>query len=265
MVFAKPTLANLTQQWLLRAAEWGATPSPTAHDVLAKLMDGIYFKSRWTYTPGSKDGDGARLIGGTLKTGNCDSFTEAWMNLARVHGIPVGAASLGDQSGLGSDKFLTITGLRLIGSTETGNAAGPNGNRWVFGHHRWGFYDNRNYDLLFNRTWDGTTASLFEPLTLKKQSSTAWVGSDGRRRITTTQVAPGTSTTLPRYNYTISYTTAAVSRAAALDAVLDEAVEAVSWLDETVAAARASSAAQTARFPASVAFAETADWRPDAV
>lgn len=151
-----PSTSTPKTGWLDFAFDLGAGGRTTAEDVALALNGGIYGNPKgWTYSASRSLSTAEELIEGTGTQGQCFTFRDVWVTLARSLGVD---ASYEDSPRY---NFLTVTRPALDGNASA-NAAPPGGSadRWVFGSHSWGTYGGKRYDPTFGVTGASGTAAF---------------------------------------------------------------------------------------------------------
>ncbi|GEA87153.1 carboxypeptidase-like regulatory domain-containing protein [Cellulomonas cellasea] len=153
-----PSTGTPKTGWLDFAFDRGAAGRATPEDVALALNSGVYGNpKRWTYS-GSIALDSAQaLIEGTGTLGQCTTFRDVWITLARSVGVD---ASYEDTSP--KYDFLTHTRPALDGNASANSAPSGGGaaDRWWFGSHSWGTYGGKRYDPTFGVTGDAGMAAF---------------------------------------------------------------------------------------------------------
>ena len=143
--------------WLDQAFAWGAGGKTLAKPILEALAMSIHGNSlKWTYEA-SPPYDAEGLIEGRTTRGECVTFVEAWIILARSVGIDAD-----DRGYAPNGLFLTTTRPALDGNAaaNVSRAGGPAGERWEFKGHVWGTYAGTRYDPTFGVVGTDTPAAF---------------------------------------------------------------------------------------------------------
>ncbi|MBB2923636.1 DUF4214 domain-containing protein [Cellulomonas cellasea] len=153
-----PSTGTPKTGWLDFAFDRGAAGKATAEDVALALNSGVYGNPKgWTYWGDFRTLDSAQaLIEGTGTLGQCTTFRDVWVTLARSVGVDASYESSPQYN------FLTHTRPALDGNANANTAptGGGAADRWLFGSHSWGTYAGKRYDPTFGVTGDAGTAAF---------------------------------------------------------------------------------------------------------
>lgn len=151
-----PSTSTPKTAWLDFAFDLGAGGRTTPEDVALALNTGVYGNPKgWTYSASRSLSSAQDLIEGTGTLGQCFTFRDVWVTLARSLGV--------DASYEDSPRYTFLTGTRpALDGNASANAAPSGGSpdRWVFGSHSWGTYGGKRYDPTFGMTGASGTAAF---------------------------------------------------------------------------------------------------------
>lgn len=151
-----PSTSTPKTGWLDFAFDLGAGGRTTPEDVALALNTGVYGNPKgWTYSASRSLSSAQDLIEGTGTLGQCFTFRDVWVTLARSLGV--------DASYEDSPRYTFLTGTRpALDGNASANAAPSGGSpdRWVFGSHSWGTYGGKRYDPTFGMTGASGTAAF---------------------------------------------------------------------------------------------------------